>query len=198
MTEPTSPVTVPHLYQILADSLTGGRNAEPKAKISFWALFKAPPSETAMMPTPAGQQVWVEGMKDMADWALGSILAVRDTDFSDVFDPTAMELRTLKAITVDTDQPMLLDVRNDEPLGGSKTKGPTELLMIDSAGRLSVASSAVDRFAKDEYIQMSKNATVSATQQTGPRASHHLSTNSRSLVRRPRANAAAKISAEKM
>ena len=168
LTEPTPPVTVPHLYQILADSLTGGRNAEPKAKISFWALFKAPPSDTAMMPTPAGQQVWVEGMKDMADWALGSILAVRDTDFSDVFDPTAMELRTLKAITVDTDQPMLLDVRNDEPLGGSKTKGPTELLMIDSAGRLSVASSAVDRFAKDEYIQMSKNATVSATQQTGP------------------------------
>jgi hypothetical protein len=168
MTEPTSPVTVPHLYQILADSVSSSRNAEPKVKINFWALFKAPPSETAMVPTAAGQQVWVEGMKEIADWALGSILAVRDTEFQDVFDPTAMELRTLKTVTVDTDQPMLLDVRNDDPLGGSKTKGPTELLMIDSAGRLSVASSAVDRFAKDEYTQMSKNATVSATQQSGP------------------------------
>jgi len=56
---------------------------------------------------------------------------------------------------------------NDDALGATKTKGPTELLMIDSAGRLSVASSAVDRFAKDEYTQMSKNATPSATQQPG-------------------------------
>ncbi len=156
-TEPTSPVTVPHLYQILAESVTGGRG-EPRAKVNVLALFKAPASPTAMMPPP-GPEVWLEGMREIDGWSLGSILAIREEEFKDVVDPSAMEIRTLKA-TVETDQPMLLDVRNEDPLGSSKTKLPTEMLYVDASGRLTVSNSAVDRFAQDDYIQMKKSATT--------------------------------------
>ena len=156
-TEPTSPVTVPHLYQILAESVTGGRG-EPRAKVNVLALFKAPASPTAMMPPP-GPEVWLEGMREIDSWSLGSILAIREEEFKDVVDPSAMEIRTLKA-TVETDQPMLLDVRNEDPLGSSKTKLPTEMLYVDASGRLTVSNSAVDRFARDDYNQMKKSATT--------------------------------------
>jgi hypothetical protein len=48
---------------------------------------------------------------------------------------------------------MLLDVRNDEPLGVSKTKGPTEMVFIDSSGRMKTYNSAVDATALKDYQQ---------------------------------------------
>ena len=166
-TEATPPVTVPHLYQILAENVMGGRGAEPRARVNVLALFKAPASLTAAMPSTSSE-VWLEGMREIENWTLGSILAIRDEEFKDVVDPAAMEIRTVKA-TVETDQPMLLDVRNEDPLGSTKSKLPTEMLVVDSAGRLSISNSAVDRFAQDDYNQMKKTATTSS----GAVASEH-------------------------
>jgi hypothetical protein len=165
-TDPTPPVTVPRLYQILAENVMGGaRGTEPRARVNFFAVFKAPVSENATA-VPASHEVWLEGMKDIENWALGSVLSVGDGVFKDIVDPTSMEIRTVTP-TIDSDLPLLLDVRNEDPLGSSKSKMPTEMLYIDGAGHLSVSNSAVDRFAQDDYRQMTKAATTSSTTVTG-------------------------------
>ena len=151
-------ITVPHEYQVLADGVNvpGGRLSELKARINLLAIAKTPASDSV---TGGGQgnnkDTYVEVVKDI-DVPLGGIVYLPPTDIDKVLDMSAEAVRKVEKITVDTDQTVLLDVRNDKPLGDGRVKEATELLLMDGNGNVFDASRAADRLVYEDYQQRTK------------------------------------------
>jgi hypothetical protein len=181
--EPSPPITIPSVHRILADSIVtaGGRGAEPRAKIDILRIVKVPSANAAAAvpapaPAPAGgaapaaggapagggapaagaaaatEMVWLEVMKD-TDVLLGGVAYLEGAAISNAFDPTIEQTRNLTAVTFDTNQSTLLDVRNDDALGAAaKSKGPAEMLFFEPrTGKLVAVSSATDSAVKKLY-----------------------------------------------
>lgn len=133
---------VPREARVLADSLVAARGgADPQAKIYILTLLKDEKTGA-----------WVEVAKDF-DLPLGGYATYSNVKIENVTDMTADEVRTIVAPTINADQAMLLDIRNDDALGASKSKSPTEMLLIDSTGRIRIANSAVDSLVLKDYQQ---------------------------------------------
>ena len=63
------------------------------------------------------------------------IVLLRDAEIDKVPDLSSESIRKVEKISVDTDQTVLLDVRNDKPLGEGKSKDATEMMLMDGAGK---------------------------------------------------------------
>ncbi len=110
--DPSAVVTVPSEAQILADSLSAARaGADPLGKIYILTILKDEKSGD-----------WVEVAKDF-DVPLGGYASFKDVKIENVTDMAAEDVKTITAPAISADQAMLLDVRNDEPLGVSKIEG---------------------------------------------------------------------------
>ncbi len=135
--EPTAAVTIPRDYHILAESVAVPRVpvTEPAAKFSVLTLLKNPV---------------VEAMKS-CELPLGGVALFKDVTIENVVDMSLEEMRKVGPVNINTDLSLLLDVRNDEPLGGNKTVGPTEMVFVDKDGRLVVTSSAADGAVQKDF-----------------------------------------------
>ena len=159
------PVTIPREFQLLADSVTGGRNTEPKARMSVLALVKTTPPENS--PMGADADYWLEAKQDQ-DIAIGGMPDFRSSSYKDVADPSADTKRDLDKATLDTHGATVVDLRNDDPLGTSRTKGPTEVLTIDDSGRLLLASSAADALVAKNYTDRTQPKESATPGETAP------------------------------
>jgi hypothetical protein len=86
--------------------------------------------------------------------SLGSVAYLADATIENVPDMTIEQIRAkVEKVTIETNQSMLLDVRNDDPLAiNSKSKTmPAEMLFIDATGRLVVVNSGADSLALKEF-----------------------------------------------
>jgi hypothetical protein len=156
----TPPITVPHEYQILADSINapGGRLSELKARINLLAIAKTPMAETPGGNSSSNPDTYVEVVKDL-ELPLGGIAFLHDAELDKVLDMSTESVRKVEKINVDTDQTVLLDVRNDKPLGDGKAREATEMLLMDGSGNLYNASRAADKLVLDDYQQRTKPPT---------------------------------------
>jgi len=152
----TGPITIPRDYRLLADSVSViGRN-EPKAKLTVLAVVKAKPA-TEGVSTPLTSDVPLEALKDLFGPTevipMGGIVDLHDLTFADIADvPEGGLKRKVEKVNIDTEQTILLDLRNDDPLGTNpRSKGPTEMLFMDSSGRLIAADSAADSLVVKDY-----------------------------------------------
>ncbi|HTQ40174.1 MAG TPA: hypothetical protein VMJ32_14200 [Pirellulales bacterium] len=163
----TPAITVPSEYHILADFLseTGNRLSELKAHVNLLGFAKTPVAESQTGATPANSDTWVEVVKDR-EIPLGGLVYVHDEDLDKVLDMSAESVRKVEKISIDTNQSMLLDARNDKPLGDGKSKEATELLFMDASGRVFDAGHAADKLALDDYLERSKPP-AEMTQSTG-------------------------------
>ena len=156
----TGPITIPRDYRLLADSVQVLGRGEPKAKMQILAIVKAKPT-TESAPTPLSSDVYLEALKEPknpTEWiALGGLVELHDLTFDDVPDvPEGGLKRKVEKVNLDTDQLMLLDLRNDDPLGSGRSKGPAEMLFIDSAGNLVTHDSAADKLVVEDYNERTK------------------------------------------
>jgi hypothetical protein len=155
----TAPVTIPRDWRLLADSVsvTVPGKSEPKAKLSVLAIVKAKPA-TEGVSTPLTGDVPLEALKELSGTneviSMGAIVDLHLV-FDKVVDvPEGGLYRKVENVYIDTDQTMLLDLRNDDTLGTNpRSKGPTEMLFMDSAGRLITADSAADSLVIKDYKQ---------------------------------------------
>ncbi|HZZ30307.1 MAG TPA: hypothetical protein VFE46_20075 [Pirellulales bacterium] len=152
----TPPVAVPATFHVLADSLIGNRPADVKARINLLAYAKTSAAELPSGATPANSDTWIEVVKDIADIPLGGLIYVHDGDVDKVLDMSSEQVRKADKLNIDTNQTILLDARNDKPLGDGKLKEATELLLMDSSGRVYNASRAADKLMLDDYLERSK------------------------------------------
>jgi hypothetical protein len=168
----TPAITVPHDYQILADSINsvGGRLS---AKINLLAIAKTP-SDTQNGAQPANPDTYVEIVKEL-ELPLGGVPYLHDQDIDKVIDMSSESIRKVEKINVDTNQTVLLDVRNDKPLGEGRMRDATELLLMDGAGNLLNASRAADKLVLEDYQQrtkppaeMKESPSETATPRPGP------------------------------
>jgi hypothetical protein len=140
----------------LADSVSVIGRYEPKAKLTILAIVKAKPA-TEGVSTPLTSDVPLEALKELSGptelISMGGIVDLHDLTFADIADvPEGGLKRKVEKVNIDTDQTMLLDLRNDDPLGTNpKSKGPTEMLFMDSSGRLVTADSAADSLVVKDY-----------------------------------------------
>lgn len=154
----TGPVAIPRDSRLLADSVSVAvpGKSEPKAKLSVLAIVKAKPA-TEGVSTPLTGEVPLEALKDLFGTneviSMGGIVDLHDLMFDKVVDvPEGGLYRKVEKVTIDTDQTTLLDLRNDDPLAmNPKSKGPTEMLFMDSSGRLVTADSAADSLVVKDY-----------------------------------------------
>ena len=149
--EPSPDVTTPPEARILADGLSVRGAADPQGKIYLITLLK---------DDKAGD--WVEVAKDF-EVPLGGYASFPSSKIENVTDMAAEEVRTITAPPLNADQAMLLDVRNDEALGVTKSKGPTEMVFIDSTGRIKLYNSAVDGMVLKDYQQRTTVPTEAAS-----------------------------------
>ncbi len=135
--EATAAVQVPPEAAALADGMSLPRG-EPAAKINMWAVLKDPV---------------VEVLTSELTLPLAGVAHFRDVTIKNVTDMATDQVRTeVKADHLNANDALLLDVRNDNPLGmSSRSKGPTEMLFMDPSGRLTVANSAVDSMKSADY-----------------------------------------------
>ncbi len=157
--EPSAPITIPREFRILAESSSVWAGIrEPKAKIDVLTMIKTGPdpavaAAAAAQPGTPAHDVWLEVSKDL-ELPLGSIAYLADTTIDKVPDMTIEQVRQkVEKVTIETNQSMLLDVRNDDPLAiNSKSKTtPTEMLFIDATGRLATVNSGADNLALKEF-----------------------------------------------
>ena len=150
-------ITVPHEFQVLADGVNvpGGRLSELKAKINLLAIAKTPAADSVQGGAQSNKDTYVEVVKDI-EVPLGGIVYVHDTEIDKVLDMSAEAVRKVEKITVDTHQTVLLDVRNDKPLGDGRMKDATEILLMDGNGNVFDASRAADRLVYEDYQQRTK------------------------------------------
>jgi hypothetical protein len=152
----TSPITIPRDYRLLADSVSVIGRSEPKAKLNVLAIVKAKPATEGVW-TPLTSDVWLEALKELSTPAevisMGGIVDLHELTFSDIADvPEGGLKRKVEKVNIDTGQTMLLDLRNDDPLGTNpRSKGPTEMLFMDSSGGLVTADSAADSLVVKDY-----------------------------------------------
>jgi hypothetical protein len=165
--EPTAAVTVPRDQRILADSVSA--KTEPIGKIHLLGLVKEEKKDITT-------NNWFEVAKEF-DISLGGFIWFNKVTFDKVIDMTTEEYDkkfTVENVNVDTS--MLLDMRNDEPLGKG-TKGPAEMLFLDNQGRIFTADSSVDGLALKDFQQRTNTsaqpaagaAPVAPPQMMGPR-----------------------------
>jgi hypothetical protein len=153
----TAPVTIPRDWRLLADSVsvTVPGKSEPKAKLAVLAIVKAKPA-TEGVSTPLTSDVPLEALKELFGTneaiPMGAIVDLH-LAFDKVVDvPEGGLYRKVENVNIDTDQTMLLDLRNDDPLAmNPKSKGPTEMLFMDSSGRLVTADSAADSLVVKDF-----------------------------------------------
>jgi hypothetical protein len=160
----TAPITVPYQYQVLAEGINvpGGRLSELKARINLLALAKTPAAESQTGSPSANSDTYVEIVKEIEGGVpLGGIVYVRDAEIDKVPDLSSESIRKVEKISVDTDQTVLLDVRNDKPLGEGKSKDATEMMLMDGAGNLYNANRAADKLVLEDYLARTKVATES-------------------------------------
>jgi hypothetical protein len=154
----TGPVAIPRHSRLLADSVsvTVPGKSEPKAKLNVLAIVKAK-AATEGVATPLTGEVPLEALKELSGTneviPMGAIVDLHDLVFDKVVDvPEGGLYRKVEKVTIETDQTMLLDLRNDDPLAmNPKSKGPTEMLFMDSSGRLVAADSAADSLVVKDY-----------------------------------------------
>jgi hypothetical protein len=157
----TGPVTIPRDYRLLADSVSIAGRSEPKAKLTVLAIVKAKPA-TEGVSTPLTGDVPLEALKELSGPTevipMGGIVDLHDLAFGDIVDvPEGGLKRKVEKVSIDTDQTTLLDLRNDDPLGTNpRSKGPTEMLLMDSSGRLIAADSAADSLVVADYKERTK------------------------------------------
>ncbi len=147
----TPAITAPRDYQILADFINFARLT---ARINLLAIAKTP-ADTQNGAQPANPDTYVEIVKEF-DLPLGGVPYLHDQDIDKVIDMTTESIRKVEKINVDTDQTVLLDMRNDKPLGEGRVKDATELLLMDGAGNLLNASRAADKLVLDDFQQRTK------------------------------------------
>jgi len=153
----TAPVAIPRDWRLLADSVsvTVPGKSEPKAKLAVLAIVKAKPA-TEGVSTPLTSDVPLEALKELFGTneaiPMGGIVDLH-LAFDKVVDvPEGGLYRKVENVNIDTDQTMLLDLRNDDPLGmNPRSKGPTEMLFMDTSGRLVTADSAADSLVVKDY-----------------------------------------------
>ena len=148
---------MPHEFQVLADGVNvpGGRLSELRAKINLLAIAKTPAADSVQGGAQGNKDTYVEVVKDI-EVPLGGIVYVHDTEIDKVLDMSAEAVRKVEKITVDTHQTVLLDVRNDKPLGDGRMKDATEMLLMDGNGNVFDASRAADRLVYEDYQQRTK------------------------------------------
>ena len=152
----TPPITVPHTFQVLADSVNAGRLSDVKARVNLLALAKTPVAESQSGgESDEEKNTYVEILKEV-EVPLGGIVYLPNQSVDKVVDMRSESVRKVDNISVDTDQTTILDVRNDKPLGEGKSRDATEMLMMDGSGRLFNASRAADRMVVADYEERTK------------------------------------------
>jgi hypothetical protein len=165
----TAAVTVPSQFHILADSISGGSGRQPELKATVNLLaFAKTPAESASGGTSENQDTWVEVVKSVPDLPLGGVAFLPEQDVDKVLDMSAETVRKVDKISIDTNQSMLIDMRNDKPLGDGKSKDATELLFVDSTGRVFEANRAADKLTLDDYQERTKAPDNASTGQETP------------------------------
>jgi hypothetical protein len=140
--EESAVVMIPPEARILADGVTVARGAgESQGKIHLLTLLQDDKSND-----------WLEVAKEF-ELPLGGYASFKDVKIENVPDMSADEVRTITVPAMNADTSMLLDFRNDEALGSGKSKGPTEMLLFDSSGRMTIANSGADAPVLKDYQQ---------------------------------------------
>src|SRR5262249_8386868 len=121
--------------------------------VNLLGLAKTPAAESQ---TGAGSSdTWVEVVKEL-EVPMGGVAYLPDTDIDKVLDMSSETVRKVSKISIDTDQTMLLDLRNDKPLGEGKSADATELLFMEKYGRVFNASRAADKPVYKDYFDRTK------------------------------------------
>lgn len=95
---------------------------------------------------------WIEVLKDFA-MPLGAVAYFSPVTAEKVLDMAVeMEKKKIENLTMDAHLAMLIDVRGEDPLGTSKTKGAvTEMIFFDKDGRLFSTTSAEGYLKSEDY-----------------------------------------------
>ncbi|HEY2882872.1 MAG TPA: hypothetical protein VGJ15_10570, partial [Pirellulales bacterium] len=147
--EPTAAVTIPAETRLLADTIAAGG----KAKVKVLSMVKAPPSTDNGGMGAAAKEVALEVMKEY-ELQLGQIAEVTNATFDGVADISAGVIRKLEKVSIDTNEAMLLDFRNEDPVGLAKPRGagvPAEMLFVDASGKFIAADAASDSLTASDF-----------------------------------------------
>jgi hypothetical protein len=167
--EPSPVIEIPMNAQVLASSVASG--AEPESVVGMLSLieWKKPEEKKKVgaatadpLGLPGGGEFgmmnneptkgWVEVLEENLRLPLGGVAFFNNVTAKKVVDMAVeIEKKEIKGLALNAQGAMLLDMRNDDPLGGSKSKSPTELLFFDKDGRLFVANGAVDYLTSEDY-----------------------------------------------
>ncbi len=167
--EPTPVIEIPMNAQVLPTSVAT-QGAELEANINMLEItkWKKPESKKPAGAAAAAAPVdligpgmnmmnseptegYVEVLKDQR-LPLGGVAHFTNVTVEKVVDMMVeIEKKKMEGLTLDAQGVMLLDMRNDNPLGGGKSSGPTEMIFFDRNGRLISASSAVGHLKSEDY-----------------------------------------------
>jgi hypothetical protein len=94
--------------------------------------------------------VWLQLVKDFP-LMMGELAEFKNITVENAVDMSLEASRKLEKINFETNDSMLLDLRNNSPLASPRSDGPAELLFLDAAGRLVCVDSTADQVLIKDY-----------------------------------------------